>query len=200
LIDEVLIGEGTRVISPSVRHRGSATVSSMKHGIRVEKKKEHTIVIVDGWGAKDQFVVKSCNVEKPNLDKDWPKSVREAVNRRLSQDGGAAEGRVLTLFKLFFKGEATTAAVLLFHLEARGLILILRVGTPSGVDRDYLAAVGVLLVSCAKAVAREIDAGASAIRWRVYTDAEEKFARSLGFTKVVGKGNDRTGRILEAAF
>lgn len=171
----------------------------MKHGIRVDRKNHHTIVTVDGWGLRDEFVVKSCNVEKPDLDKDWPRNVRDAVHKRLNQDQGGAEGRVLILFKLYLKNEASKAAVLLYHIAGGDRIVILRIGTPSDVEPDYLPAVSVILVTCAKAVAKEIDPKAQAIRWKCNTAPEEKLARSLGFTKLVGRGDDRTGRILEAA-
>ncbi len=174
-------------------------VVSMKHGIRIDRVKGHIVVKVDGWGPKDEWVVHSCNVTKPELDSNWPKNVKDAVHKRLSGGGGHAEGRILSLYRLYLKGEASLMAVLLYHLESGDLVLITRIGTASGVDRSFFSTVAAILVRCAKAVAREIDPKAQVIRWRVYTQDEEKFARSLGFTKVIGRGNDRKGRVLEAA-
>jgi hypothetical protein len=125
-------------------------------------RSEHTVVTVNKFplpkvGVREHYVI-SSNLVEFELPKDsWRASTLEGIEKRLRK-GGGAKGRVLYAVAEDWKNAKECCAVVCYHFEKAGTIVLSRVDTPIELPAIQRSNLVTGMLTCSQQVARHLSA------------------------------------------
>jgi hypothetical protein len=156
--------------------------------LSVEQRGRNLYVTVAHWpeGSGSDDYVDSCNVAAVGLDGRWHHLLGDALNGRLSDNEGAAKGRVLYLYQWRLGQGYLPTAGLAYHISrsGRGSIQVSAVGTTEDlVAGDTIPAIGLLLL-CAQRIALVASLGGGQLQWICKNADQATYAKEVfGFRR-----------------